>query len=169
MTVAKPRLTMEQQAEIIDLFTAGYTINDISETHRVGASVVLNVLRYHGVITSRTGRPTILDKWNAEDLETIVERYKSGEHMGAIRTDYGITQGQLRGILDALGIPARKLLKEAVVSLAERLDEAVRMYQEGFLLLEIQAETGVAGVQLYDALRRRKIPTRTQIRTQMQM
>jgi hypothetical protein len=169
MPIPKPRLTLEQQAEMIDLFTAGYTINDISETHKVKPGVVVNVLRYHGIIVSRTGRPSVLDKWNASDLEDIAERYKSGENTFAIRADFGISYGQLSSILAALGVPNRRLTKEAVLASSERLDQATRMYQEGFTLADIYAETNVGSPQLYVELRRRKIPKRNRANSERWM
>lgn len=151
----KSSITDSQKAEMRALSQEGISVADIAEEIGFSRGTVYKILKEGHVTPKRQG--TILD---VVDIETLAKQYEEWLPVRDIAETHNITLSQVYYVLRKAGIKPRSKAPGVLTDKEERMEVAVRMYQDGFYLHEIKTETKIAQPPLHEELRRRKIPFR---------
>lgn len=143
-------MNTEKETEIIEMFDSGMKIPAIAEEMQLSATAIRNILKKHDRSTI-TVRPI-------RDEESIVGKYVEGVAIPTILAEYDLTYPVLYNILARHKIEPRRVTNKN--SRQQRFDTAVAMYQEGYMLWQIQNETGIAQPTLHAELHKRGVPLR---------
>jgi len=152
--------TEEKVPMVIEMFTEGVGPRDISAETGLSEQTVRSILRQAGFDPSRVGSRKMIDQMSEPELNQMVEEYQAGEAVSTLCTRYHMSTGTLYNILAELGITPRDKTSIALKSRQMQFDEAVKMYQDGWVLWFIKEETGIAPPRLMELLHKRGIPKR---------
>lgn len=157
------KMTLEQKAQILEFFSNGVTPHEIAQTEGTTTATVIRVLREQGIATGRKGRPGLLDKFSADQIEQLVYEYSETETpVREILGRWGLTYNQLWSALAALDVPTRHDSVAKLNARLERQERATIMYKDGAPIWKIYAETGYSSTALYKLLRERKVTLRVE-------
>lgn len=149
------KLSDSDKKEVANLAEDGISVADIAKHMDVSTNTIYGVLRKSKVSPKRAA--TLMDR---VDHEQVIQDYNDLYPLRVIADKHEITISQVYYVLKSNNIPARSK-GDLVTSLrADNLDTAIRMYQDGFFIHEITAETGVHQPTLHQALHERKVPLR---------
>ena len=143
-------MNIEKETEILEMYDNGVQVNAIAEEMQLSATAIRNVLKKHD-------RATITKK-PIRDEEAIINKYLQQVPMRDILEEYHLTYSMLYGILAKHQIASRKLTNTN--SRQQRLDTAIKMYQDGHTLWQIANETGIAQPTLHAELHKRGVQLR---------
>ena len=136
-------MTPQKEADMVRYLTEyGYQIREICEEFMVSASTVYKVMRKHNVETPHT---SAIDRLSASELDTMVKMYEDGKLMREIETTFDLSLSVIRNILfSKLGVVPHTARKDFVLKERARLEEAMELYKEGWVLWFINDRTGVS-------------------------
>jgi len=143
-------MNIEKETEILEMHDNGMQVNAIAEEMQLSITAVRNVLKKYN-------RTTVTKK-PFRDEEAIINKYLQQVPMRSILEEYQLTYSALYNILIKHQIATRKVANSN--SRIQRLDTAVKMYQEGYALWEIAQETGIAQPTLHAELHKRGVQLR---------
>lgn len=149
------QLTDSEKTEVVNLIEDGISVADVAEHMSVSTNTIYGILRKNKVSTKRAA--TLVD---TVDQEQLIQDYNDLYPLRVIAEKHQISTSQIYYILRSNNIPARSKSGLMTEIRAERLDTAVRMYQDGFYIHEITAETGIHQPTLHQELHNRKVPLR---------
>jgi len=149
------KLTDSDRKEVVNLVQDGISVADVAEHMGVSDNTIYGIIRKESVSPKRAA--TFLDSVNSEQ---IVQDYNDFYPLKQIADRHEISLSQVYYVLRSNNVPARSKGNMASDIKAETLDTAVRMYQDGFYIYEITAETGVHQPTLHQELHQRKVPLR---------
>lgn len=143
-------MNIEKETEILEMYDNGVQVKAIAEEMQLSITAIRNALKKHG--------RDLAAKKPIRDEEAIINKYSQQVPMRDILEEYHLTYSMLYGILAKHQIASRKLTNTN--SRQQRLDTAIKMYQEGFTLWEIARETGIAQPTLHAELHKRGVQLR---------
>lgn len=149
------QLTDSERKEVLNLTEDGISVADIAEHMSVSTNTIYGILRKSKVSTKRAA--TLVD---TVDQPQLIQDYNDLYPLRVIAEKHQISTSQIYYILRTNNIPARSKSGLMTEIRAGRLDTAIRMYQDGFYIHEITAETGIHQPTLHQELHMRKVPLR---------
>lgn len=141
--------------EIVEMIKQGYTLTEISEEVGWATGTISKIRREAGF------RGRIVDPLAHVDSDGLIEDYRKGEMTNLeLAKKYQIRTQQIYKILSLYGEPVKR--KDPTYQEARKLqlDDAVLMYEKGYLIWEITRETGVDQPTLHKELHLREVPLR---------
>lgn len=132
----------------VEMYVADATVREIFNETGVSPSVLYQALEERDIPMRNREKP------NKAVFERAVALYKGHERIVDIQIETGVTVNALYQELAEQGVPTRQSTK------AERLNEAIFLYERGATAEVILATTKVGSQQLYRELKHRKVPLR---------
>ncbi len=145
--------------EIREMVEGGMSVTAIAEELELSASHVSKLISALGLGDAKTRR-TALSRLSPEDVQRIISLYLDNAPVGIICTDWGLSYNALYKLLGDNGVELRAHSVASTEVKNQRMDAAVRMYEAGARLYDIEEETGIRQPQLHRELHKRKIPLR---------
>lgn len=135
-------------------------VREILHEFDITAPTLYRILDEFGIPRRGAGSQRLSNRLTDTEIEDILTRYAQKEPVIDICRLYRIDAVAFYGLLNDLGMSPRTHSKEYLQDRKAQLDNAVRMYEEGWVIWFIEMETGVAQYQLYKELRRRGVELR---------
>lgn len=140
----------------IEMYEEGFTVQEIvNATGLYSSHHIYNALRESG-IPMREGRRGSVEK-KKKDQERAIRLYRKTKlTVAEISKEIGVSIKTFRKLLAERGIP----LRPPAGASDEQKEEAVRLYQQGWMLADIRQKTGVHSGTLGILLKNKGIPLR---------
>lgn len=142
-----------KREEIIKMLLADMSVMAISQEMGISAQTVRNAQK-----TSPEAQAVKLNTPTRLDKVAVVEEYEAGKLIPAILEEHNISRTKLYQILSKYSVPTRQTVQKDTRKRA--MDEACAMYQQGWVIRQITADTGIHQPSLHEELARRGIPLR---------
>lgn len=147
-------LTPQLREEMLVMSKDGFSATDIARETGLNVQTVYRTLSINGL-----GKRDTISNVPSDELPKLIERYRNpNESVTEILADFNISAATLYEILRASGVPTRA--KAAEDDKANKLDDAIAMYNANEPIWKISNATGVSGYKLNMELHRRGLPLR---------
>lgn len=102
MRGSKPKLTEQQQAEVIARYRRGESLKALGADFGVNGATIRNVLIRHDVARKRRGGPR--REFTAGEVTAVKARYLAGASQEVVARELGIPQSRVSRILRSAGV-----------------------------------------------------------------
>jgi uncharacterized protein YerC len=150
---------MANLEEIKQMLAGGMTVSAIADEVGVSIGYISRLLSAMGLSGSAT-RKTVLTRLTDEERADAVEMYLRGEPVAAIIIKYELNYNAFYRLITDQGVEMRERSPENRKIRNERLDLAMKLYQKGITLNQIEIETGIRQPEIHREVVRRGIPMR---------
>ena len=140
--------------DIVTMLQQGFSPQEVSEEAGWSIGTIYKIQRAEGI----HGRH--LAAIEHVDQDAFLQDYRGGMRVVEVMTKYNLHSLAFYKLLTILGEPTRRRDPLNLEARKRQLDEAIAMYEQGFLIYEIESETGVAQPTLHKELHARGIPLR---------
>jgi uncharacterized protein YerC len=147
-------LTDAEYAEIKIMLEAGVRTSVVAEETGHATTTIARVRKELGIPLYKE------DPYAGDDVDAIVQDYRAGMRVADICIKYKFGYAKLYNLLAAVGEPTRTRSPSHRAGKARALEEALAMYEGGYMIRTIAAETGVSQVTLHAEIERRGVQHR---------
>lgn len=153
------------EIQICDAYAKGAPVSEIANEFGFSKITIYKTLKKFGAtlrpLTERGSGNSRLDMWDDETTDQFIRDYSDGIlKVNQILEKYDIGAPTLYTLLTILNIPSRKMSATLLEARDRRMDQAVKLYQEGHQIWTIEEETHICSTMLYRELYHRGVRLR---------
>jgi transposase len=152
---------MSIRDEAVEMYSAGMSEEAIADELGRAVSTVRGYLRAAGIKKGKPGPSSPLDMLDDIAKDLLIEKYTTTDIPAAVLLrEFGIGYMALYRLLKEKGIEPRNVSDAVQQAYQDRLDHAVKLYEQGVKVIAIRAETGISSRRMYEELAKREVPLR---------
>lgn len=148
--------------EAANMYEADMTPDAIAAELGVSVPYMYKLLKEQGIeLKGSGGRRSIVDDLDDEAKELIIRVYQTREvSLASVLAEFHLSYNQMYTLLRKEGVDVREFVDNERDTKKQRMDIAVKMYEDGARLWLIEDETGIRQPELHKELHIRGIVLR---------
>jgi transposase-like protein len=158
------KLERVEEQEIIQMYLDDVPVQEIAAEMAISKTTIYALLKREGVSLrahQNIGQPSALEHMSEADIEAFLLDYRNTAlSVQDVAFKWKMTSTTVYATLRLLQEPLRQTSKSHLESRKDQYDHAVRMYEQGYFIWQIVAETGIDQPSLHKELHKRRTPLR---------